>query len=90
MRILKCHLHVRGARKDAIHVIRSRGKDCCRGPGGWPLPAVWQPQTTTAVDGEKAASLMKLVAALDDDDDVQAVYSNFEVPDEIMDMLTAA
>ncbi len=51
---------------------------------------IWRPQTTTALDEEKAATMMKLVDALDDDDDVQAVYSNFEVSDEIMEKLTAA
>jgi transcriptional/translational regulatory protein YebC/TACO1 len=34
--------------------------------------------------------MMKLVSTLEDDDDVQAVYSNFEVSDEIMERLTAA
>ena len=54
------------------------------------VKAVWLPQTTTSLDAEKAESLMKLVAALEDDDDVQAVYSNFEVSDEVMQKLTAA
>lgn len=49
----------------------------------------WRPQTTTPVDEEHAASLMKLIGGLDDDDDVQNVYSNFEVSDEIMERLTA-
>jgi YebC/PmpR family DNA-binding regulatory protein len=54
------------------------------------VKAVWQPQNTTAVDEERAGALVKLVAALEDDDDVQAVYSNFEVSDDIMEKLTAA
>jgi len=54
------------------------------------VKAVWQPQTTTALDEERAASMMKLLAALEDDDDVQAVYSNFEVSDDVMAKLTAA
>jgi YebC/PmpR family DNA-binding regulatory protein len=54
------------------------------------VKAVWQPQTTTELDEDKAASMMKLVSTLEDDDDVQAVYSNFEVSDEIMERLTAA
>jgi transcriptional/translational regulatory protein YebC/TACO1 len=33
---------------------------------------------------------MKLIAALDDDDDIQDVYSNFEVSDAVMEKLTAA
>ncbi len=54
------------------------------------VKAVWQPQTVTELDEEKATTMMKLVSALDDDDDVQSVYSNFEVPDEVMEKLTAA
>jgi YebC/PmpR family DNA-binding regulatory protein len=54
------------------------------------VKAVWQPQTTTELDEDKAASMMKLVSTLEDDDDVQAVYSNFEVSDEVMERLTAA
>jgi YebC/PmpR family DNA-binding regulatory protein len=53
------------------------------------VKAVWRPQTRTGLDEEKAASLMKLVDTLDEDDDVQAVYSNFEVSDEVMEKLTA-
>jgi transcriptional/translational regulatory protein YebC/TACO1 len=54
------------------------------------VKAVWQPQTMTALDEDKASTMMKLVSALEDDDDVQAVYSNFEVSDEVMEKLTAA
>jgi YebC/PmpR family DNA-binding regulatory protein len=51
---------------------------------------VWKPQTVTEVDEDKAATLMKLMAALDDDEDVQNVFSNFQVSDEVMARLTAA
>ena len=51
---------------------------------------VWKAQTATPVDQEKAEALMKLVESLEDDDDVQNVYSNFEVSDEILTRLTAA
>lgn len=54
------------------------------------VKAVWRPQQTTAVDEEKAGSILKLVAALEDDDDVQNVYSNFEVSDAVLAKLTAA
>ncbi|WP_137388207.1 YebC/PmpR family DNA-binding transcriptional regulator [Rhodoligotrophos defluvii] len=52
--------------------------------------ALWVPQTTAPVDEERAQSVLKLIAALEDDDDVQNVYSNFEVSDEVMAKLTAA
>ncbi len=52
--------------------------------------AVWRPQTATPLEEEKAGSMMKLIAALEDDDDVQSVYSNFEVSDEVLRKLAAA
>jgi len=52
--------------------------------------AVWKPQTTTPVQGEKAQALMKLIATLEDDDDVQNVYANYEVDDATMEQLSAA
>jgi len=51
---------------------------------------VWKPQTGVPVDEERAQSLMKLVATLEDDDDVQNVYANFEVDDETLARLSAA
>ncbi|QPC85812.1 YebC/PmpR family DNA-binding transcriptional regulator [Mesorhizobium sp. NBSH29] len=51
---------------------------------------IWQPQNNIPVDEERAQSLMKLVATLEDDDDVQSVYANFEVDDETMAKLSAA
>jgi YebC/PmpR family DNA-binding regulatory protein len=50
---------------------------------------IWKPQNTIEVDEEKATSLMKLIDTLEDDDDVQNVYSNFEVSDEVMAKLSA-
>ena len=48
------------------------------------VKALWRPMQTTAVDEEKAASILKLIAGLEDDDDVQNVYSNFEVSDAVL------
>ena len=45
---------------------------------------VWRPKSGTPVAGEAAESLLKLIDALDDDDDVQAVYGNYEISDEDM------
>jgi transcriptional/translational regulatory protein YebC/TACO1 len=52
--------------------------------------AVWRPSLTTPVDEEKAASILKLIAGLEEDDDVQNVYSNFEVSEDVLANLTAA
>ncbi|AQZ52952.1 YebC/PmpR family DNA-binding transcriptional regulator [Martelella mediterranea] len=53
------------------------------------VKAIWKPQNTIPVDEERATSLMKLIDNLEDDDDVQNVYSNFEVDDEVMAKLSA-
>ncbi|MGY6694680.1 MAG: YebC/PmpR family DNA-binding transcriptional regulator [Roseinatronobacter sp.] len=45
---------------------------------------VWKPQTTTVLDLDGARALLKLIDALEDDDDVQNVTANFEVPDDVM------
>jgi YebC/PmpR family DNA-binding regulatory protein len=46
------------------------------------VKAIWKPQTNTPIDAEKGATLMKLISILEEDDDVQNVYSNFEMSDE--------
>ena len=48
---------------------------------------IWKPTTTTELDLEGMQKLMKLIDALEDDDDVQRVTANFEASDEIMDQL---
>jgi len=48
---------------------------------------VWKPETTTELDLDGMRSLMKLIDALEDDDDVQRVTTNFEATDEVMDQL---
>lgn len=48
---------------------------------------VWKPQTTTELEIEAAQGLMKLIEALEDDDDVQSVTANFEISDEVMAQL---
>jgi len=48
----------------------------------------WRPQTQVAVDEAQAATLLKLIDTLDDDDDVQTVWGNYEISDEIMEKLS--
>jgi YebC/PmpR family DNA-binding regulatory protein len=47
----------------------------------------WRPSTEVEVRGEDAQQLMKLMDALDDDDDVQTVWGNEKVPDEELEKL---
>ncbi|MDG1129877.1 YebC/PmpR family DNA-binding transcriptional regulator [Seohaeicola saemankumensis] len=48
---------------------------------------VWKPTTTTEMDLDSMQKLMKLVDALEDDDDVQRVTTNFEASDDVMGQL---
>ena len=48
---------------------------------------VWKPTTSTELDLEGMQKLMKLVDALEDDDDVQRVTSNFDASDDVMSQL---
>jgi YebC/PmpR family DNA-binding regulatory protein len=50
----------------------------------------WKPQNTIAVDDEAGEKILKLMDALDDNEDVQNVYSNFEVSDALMQKMSAA
>ncbi|MEM1384008.1 MAG: YebC/PmpR family DNA-binding transcriptional regulator, partial [Pseudomonadota bacterium] len=46
-------------------------------------------QTLTEVGEDAGATLMKLIAALEDDDDVQSVTANFDMSDEVMAKLAS-
>jgi transcriptional/translational regulatory protein YebC/TACO1 len=48
---------------------------------------VWKAKTQTPVGSDEATILMKLIDALDDDDDVQAVWGNYELSDADMERL---
>ncbi len=48
---------------------------------------VWRPTTTTALDLEGMQKLMKLIDALEDDDDIQRVTANFEADDAVLAQL---
>jgi YebC/PmpR family DNA-binding regulatory protein len=46
------------------------------------------PQNTVKVDGKDAEHALKLVEALEDSDDVQGVYANFDIPDEVLERIS--
>ncbi|AMN51857.1 transcriptional regulator [Labrenzia sp. CP4] len=50
---------------------------------------IWKPQNLTPVNADKAQTMMKLIDMLEDDDDVQNVYSNFDVDEETMASLAS-
>ena len=42
------------------------------------------PQNTVLLDEKKGKALLKLMDILEDHDDIQKAYSNFEIPDDVM------
>ncbi len=50
---------------------------------------VWKPQNTVAVDDEQGEKVLKLMESLEDHDDVQNVYANFEVSDALVQKMSA-
>ena len=50
---------------------------------------VWRPQNTIAVDDDTGEKILKLVGSLEDNDDVQKVYANFEVSDALVAKMEA-
>ncbi len=50
---------------------------------------VWKPKTLAPVEGAAAEALFKLLESLEDSDDVQTVYANFEVSDDVLARLSA-
>jgi YebC/PmpR family DNA-binding regulatory protein len=49
----------------------------------------WRPQNTVALDDEQGEKLLKLIENLNDHDDVQNVYANFEVSDTVVAKMSA-
>lgn len=50
---------------------------------------IWRPQNLVAVEEGPASTLIKLIEVLDDNDDVQTVFANYDIPEDVMAKLTA-
>jgi len=50
---------------------------------------LWRPQNTIALDDEAGEKVLKLIESLDDSDDVQNIYANFEVSDALVARMSA-
>jgi transcriptional/translational regulatory protein YebC/TACO1 len=48
------------------------------------------PQSTVRVEGKDAAAVLRLIEALEEQDDVQAVFANYDIADEVIDAISAA
>ena len=74
------------------HEIWTASTICTRSPGargtlGAPesVSLAWRPQTSVEVGEDDAEQLIKLVEALEEDDDIQTVWGNYEMSDEVME-----
>jgi len=73
---------------DALHeVARELEKSLGEAEG---VKLAWKPNIKVDVDEGTASTLLKLVDVLDDDDDVQTVWGNYEISDEVMEKLAYA
>ncbi len=70
---------------DALHEVAKALTGVLGEPEGAKL--AWKPRDTVAVGEGEAEQLFKLIDTLDDDDDVQTVWGNYEVSDEVMERL---
>jgi YebC/PmpR family DNA-binding regulatory protein len=79
--------HVVSCAPDALNAVR----DALEGRFGAPASAklVWKPKMQSPVEGAAAEALFKLLETLEDSDDVQSVFANFEVSDDVMARLSA-
>jgi YebC/PmpR family DNA-binding regulatory protein len=70
---------------DSLHQV-SRSLEALLGEGEGAKLA-WKPATDVEVRGDDAQTLMKLIDALEEDDDVQTVWGNYDVPEDELEKL---
>jgi transcriptional/translational regulatory protein YebC/TACO1 len=79
--------HIITCASDALGAVR----DALEKKFGAPESAklTWQPKNGVTVNEEQAKALLKLIEMLEDNDDVQEVFSNFEISETVMQKLSA-
>ena len=70
---------------DSLHEVAKQLEALLGEPDSVKL--AWKPSTEVEVRGGDAASLMKLIDALEEDDDVQTVWGNYDVPEDELEKL---
>ena len=50
---------------------------------------MWRPKNGVPVDEDSGQRLLRMIEGLEDSDDVQSVYANFEIADEVLERLSA-
>jgi len=79
--------HVVTCQPDDLHSVAAALEDRFGEPESAKL--VWRPQNTVPVDEHTAGTVLRLIDALDDNDDVQGIAANYEIDDEVLARLTA-
>ena len=72
---------------EALHEVAKALEEKFGEPQGAKI--VWKPQNNIELDDEKGEKLLKLLDALEDSDDVQNVYANFEVSDTLIEKMSS-
>lgn len=54
------------------------------------MQILWRPKLEVPIDEDAGGTLLRMIDALEDSDDVQQVYANFDLSDEVLQKLTAA
>ncbi len=70
---------------ESLHPVAKALESALGEPEGVKL--AWKPQIEVSVDLAGATTLMKLIDQLDEDDDVQTVWGNYDIPDDVMEKL---
>ena len=70
---------------DNLHPVAKALEAALGEPEGVKL--AWKPQIEVTVDLTVATTLMKLIDQLEEDDDVQTVWGNYDIPDDVMEKL---
>ncbi len=72
---------------DALHEVARALEETLGAPRSAAI--VWRPQNTIELDDKAGETLLKMLEALEDSDDVQQVYANFDISDAVMEKLSA-
>ena len=70
---------------DALHEVAKALEESLGEPRGASI--MWRPQNSIELDDKAGETLLKMLEALEDSDDVQQVYANFEVSDAVLESL---
>jgi YebC/PmpR family DNA-binding regulatory protein len=79
--------HVVTCAPEALNAVRDALEQRFGAPAAAKL--IWKPKTAAPVEGDAAEALFKLLETLEDSDDVQNVFANFDVSDDVMARLSA-